>query len=116
MKPTKSYPYSVVNVFTTEPLSANPFKLAFLQNAEQFGLQLHAKGSFTGGLRDRVGRFQLADGGSLLLDEVAEIPLDRTTRSRRARRMDAQLTLTSARRARLLRSRKRPGNEFLSRP
>jgi transcriptional regulator with GAF, ATPase, and Fis domain len=35
-----------------------------------------AKGSFTGALRDRVGRFQLADGGTLFLDEVAEIPLE----------------------------------------
>ena len=44
-----------------------------LFESEFFG---HAKGSFTGAVRDRVGRFQLADGGTLFLDEVAEIPLE----------------------------------------
>ena len=43
-----------------------------LFESEFFG---HAKGSFTGALRDRIGRFQLADGGTLFLDEIAEIPL-----------------------------------------
>jgi transcriptional regulator with GAF, ATPase, and Fis domain len=42
-----------------------------LFESEFFG---HARGSFTGAVRDRIGRFQHADGGTLFLDEVGEIP------------------------------------------
>lgn len=43
-----------------------------LVESEFFG---HEKGAFTGAVNKRLGRFELAHGGSLLLDEVTEIPL-----------------------------------------
>jgi transcriptional regulator with GAF, ATPase, and Fis domain len=43
-----------------------------LFESEFFG---HVKGSFTGAVKDRIGRFQLAHKGTLFLDEVGEIPL-----------------------------------------
>lgn len=36
----------------------------------------HAKGSFSGAVRDQVGYFQMAEGGSLFLDELGELPLN----------------------------------------
>jgi transcriptional regulator with PAS, ATPase and Fis domain len=64
-----------------------------LMESEIFG---HEKGSFTGALERRAGCFELADGGTLLLDELAEMPsatqakLLRVLEERKFRRLGAR--------------------------
>lgn len=44
-----------------------------LIESELFG---HEKGAFTGAVKEKIGRFEIADGGTIFLDEISELPVD----------------------------------------
>ncbi|MDJ0831609.1 MAG: sigma-54 dependent transcriptional regulator [Desulfobacterales bacterium] len=46
---------------------------ATLIESEFFG---HEKGSFTGAIENKIGRFELADGGTIFLDEIGDLPIE----------------------------------------
>lgn len=64
LSPRKNKPYVVVNCASLP---------AGLIESELFG---HEKGSFTNALEKREGKFKQADGGTIFLDEIGELPLD----------------------------------------
>ncbi len=57
---------------------------ASLLESELFG---HMKGSFTGAVQNRLGRFQLAGNGTLFLDEISDLPFDLQAKLLRAIQM-----------------------------
>uniref|UniRef100_A0A7V4LBY5 HAMP domain-containing protein n=1 Tax=Desulfobacca acetoxidans TaxID=60893 RepID=A0A7V4LBY5_9BACT len=88
LSPRRDKPFVVINC------SAYP---ASLLESELFG---HEKGAFTGATRQKPGRFELAQGGTVFLDEVGDIPppaqikLLRVLQNRRFERVGGEKTLT----------------------
>ena len=70
--PRKDKPFITVNISS---LSEN------LLESELFG---HEKGAFTGAINERIGRFEEANGGTLFIDEVGDIPLQAQVKLLRA--------------------------------
>jgi len=83
----RNRPFVVINC------SAYP---STLLESELFG---HEKGSFTGALRRKIGRFEQADGGTVFLDEIGEIPKEaqikllRVLQTRKFERLGGEETL-----------------------
>ena len=88
MSPRSNKPFVVIDC------SAYP---ATLLESELFG---HEKGAFTGATRQKTGRFEQADGGTVFLDEVGEIPpaaqikLLRVLQTQRFERLGGEKTLS----------------------
>ena len=68
LSPRKSKPFVKLNC------AAIPTGLL---ESELFG---HEKGAFTGAIAQRIGRFEVADGGTIFLDEIGEVPLELQTK------------------------------------
>jgi two-component system response regulator HydG len=88
LSPRRAKPFVVINC------SAYP---ATLLESELFG---HEKGAFTGATRQKPGRFEQANGGTVFLDEIGEIPptaqikLLRVLQTRKFERVGGEKTLT----------------------
>jgi two-component system response regulator HydG len=88
LSPRKDKPFVVINC------SAYP---ATLLESELFG---HEKGAFTGAIRQKSGRFEQADGGTVFLDEIgeispsAQIKLLRVLQTQKFERLGGEQTLT----------------------
>ena len=84
----KNKPFVVINC------AAYP---STLLESELFG---HEKGAFTGAIRKKIGRFEQADGGTVFLDEIGEIPLPsqikllRVLQTQKFERLGGEQTLT----------------------
>lgn len=66
-------------IHDNSPRSTGPFVAincaAIPENMIEAVLFGHSKGAFTGAISNQVGKFELANGGTLLLDEISEMPL-----------------------------------------
>ena len=88
LSPRQGSPFIVINCSAYPPT---------LLESELFG---HEKGAFTGALRQKAGRFEQADGGTVFLDEVGDIPLPaqikllRVLQTRKFERVGGEATLT----------------------